>query len=204
MATISPSPYGAGAGAGIAMVSNFLSMGANNRSIINQIKRNGDLLAIETRAINQNHEQLDRELGDILSANAMSTAKNMATASVMMSMSGTTGGSTAQVSKQARIDQLKTEADIIAQARNSDIALLNKQLSAQINFRNQADSVRSQMASPLEALMGSISAGVSGASSGMQFEKNLTDALPKNFNFGDSIFKMFGTTTQLPSINYQQ
>lgn len=159
---------GAGIGAGLGIATSIIGMRSQNKAMIGQIESLGQNLSIEMRAINQNREQLDRELGDILSDNALLTAKNMATAKVLMSTSGTVGGTTAQVSKQAYIDQIQADAQTITKARNQEYALLNQAISRQVEFRNQANALRSKIPSPLEGFMQTLTAGVQGATSGAQ------------------------------------
>lgn len=160
-------------GAGVGILTNVIGLGSSNKAAISQVKSLGENLLTTTRAINLNREQLDRELGDVLSSNALETAKAMATASTIMSMSGTVGGTTAQVSKQAYIDQIQRDADVIAQARNQDMALLNQAISERIQFRNQAAAVRSQVRSPLEAILGATTAALQGGMSGYSIGESL-------------------------------
>lgn len=169
---------GAGAGAVLGTVSSVMGLRSENKGLIKQIESQGRMLGINMRMINQSHIQLDRELGDILSENALETAKNMATAKVMMSASGTVGGTTAQVSKQAYMDQIRADADAIAEAKNQSVALLNEQLSARINFRNQASQIRSQMKTPMEAILGTLTAGIGMASQGAMMGQSVAGAMP--------------------------
>ena len=157
---------GAVLGGGLAGISSILSLRSQNKAVIGQIKSEGEVLASQMRQININRTQLDRELGDVLSSNALTTAKDMATAKVIMSGSGTIGGTTAQVSKQAYMEQIKTDAQYIAQARNSEMGMLTDAVSRNMNYRLQSDATRSQIKSPLEAFIGTTSAIISGASSG--------------------------------------
>lgn len=171
---------GAGAGAFLGFATSALANKAQNKAVINQINMLGENLAITTRAINFNREQLDRELGDILSENALTTAKNMATAKVLMSTSGTVGGTSRQVARQAYIDQISADADVISKARNTDMSLLNQAISERISFRNQANATRSQIKSPLEAMIGTLSAMVQGGTAGASIGQNLSTAQAKS------------------------
>lgn len=189
------------AGAGLGIATSIIGMSAQNKASINQINRLGENLSIDMRAINQNRTQLDRELGDILSDNALTTAKNMATAKVMMSTSGTVGGTTAQVSKQSYIDQIIMDADTITKAKNQEYALLNKAITKQVEFRNQANAERSKIPSPLAGFMQTLNAGIQGGAQGMSIGQSIGQAMPKDSSFGDSVFSLFGTTTQQPAMS---
>ena len=167
---------GAVAGGGLAGISSLLSLRSQNKAVISQIESEGEVLASQMRQININRDQLDRELGDVLSSNALTTAKDMATAKVIMSGSGTIGGTTAQVSKQAYMEQIKTDAQYIAQARNSEMGMLTDAVSRNMNYRLQSDATRSQIKSPLEAFIGTASAMISGASAGASMGQSFASA----------------------------
>lgn len=167
---------GAVVGGGLAGISSILSLGSQNKAVIGQIEREGQVLSSQMRQININRDQLDRELGDVLSQNALTTAKDMATAKVLMSGSGTIGGTTASVSKQAYIEQIKTDAQYIAQARNSEMGMLTDAVSKNMNFRLQSDANRSQIKSPLEAFIGTTTAIIGGASSGASMGSSFNSA----------------------------
>ena len=78
---------GAYAGAGIGIATNILSMRSANKQAINSINQQGEALQLQgsnlisnLKLIQYNRDELDRNLGDILSQDALITAKNMATA----------------------------------------------------------------------------------------------------------------------------
>jgi len=174
---MSAAGYGAIGGAALGGITNIIGLRSQNKAVIGQITREGDALASTMRAINLNREQLDRELGDVLSENALDTAKNMATAKVLMSTSGTVGGTTAQVSKQALMDQIRMDADKIAVARNQETSLLNQAISKRIEFRNRADSLRSNIKSPVEAFIGGLTASIGGAAQGAMLGQGIEGAM---------------------------
>ena len=160
--------YGAAAGAVIGGVTSVIGLRSQNKQTIANIEGEGRVLQSQLRMINQNREQLDRELGDVLSDNALATAKNMATAKVAMSMSGTIGGTSAQVSKQAYMEQIMADADAIAQARNSEKGMLMDAISKRIQFNQRANAYRSQIASPLAGFMQTLGSSIGMASQGAQ------------------------------------
>jgi len=194
-------------GAGLGVATSIIGLGAANNAAIGQINREGSNLAINMRSINLSREELDRELGDVLSKNALDTAKNMATAKVLMSTSGTVGGTSSQVSKQAYMEQILADADVITKARSSEKSLLNDAISKRIAFRQSADATRSTIKSPLEAFVGTLSSAISGAGQGMAVGEQLGKAMPVGGinsitnSMENSFFNTFGTTTRVPSIN---
>lgn len=165
---------GAGIGAGLGVASNLLSLGLANKQAIGSIQREGTNLAMNMRQININRQLIEDDLGNVLSANALESVKNMATAKAIMSTSGTVGGTTAQVSKQAYMQQILADADAISQARNREVGLLTEQLSRRIQFRQSAEATRSQIASPLQAMIGTLSAAIGGAQQGAMIGSSLS------------------------------
>lgn len=194
---MSAAAIGAGVGAGLSLISSSLTLSAQNKAVINSIKQEGDLLASHMRQININRDQLDRELGDILSENALLTAKNMSTAKVMMSTSGTVGGTSSQVSKQAYMDQILADANVINQARNQEISMLTDAVSKRMNYRVQSDATRSQIKSPLEATLGTLTSMLGGAAQGASIGQGVSGAMsvkPTSLNVGgaESINRQYG------------
>ena len=171
--------YGAIGGAALGSITNLIGMSGANKSAINQIKAEGELLQTHTRMMNYNRELIDRQLGDVLSSTALETAKNMATAKVLQSKSGTVGGTSALVSKQHYINQIQAEATAITQARNSEINVMMDNISKQISYRNKANSIRSTIKSPMEALVGGLSAAIGGASAGAQLGQGVEGTMGK-------------------------
>jgi hypothetical protein len=165
---MSAAGIGAVAGGTLGGISSILGLQSQNKAAIGQIKAEGDLLKSQMSLININREQINRELGDILSANALKTAQNMATAKVVTSTSGTIGGTTSQVSRQSYMDQLLSDADYVSQARNQEMSQLMDAVSKTMNYKNRADAIRSSIKSPMEAAIGVMSSVIGGASQGAQ------------------------------------
>lgn len=160
--------YGSAIGAGVGIATSLIGLSSQNKAAISQIKSEGELLASNMRQININRELIDRDLGDVLSANALATAKNMATAKVLMSTSGTVGGTTAQVSKQAYMEQILSDADLIKEARNRQQGQLMDAVSKRMNYRLQSDAIRSSIKSPMEAFIGTLTSAIGGGIQGAQ------------------------------------
>ena len=165
-------------GVGLGAATSIMGLRSENKATISQINREGYVLQSNMRQINQNREQLDRELGDILSASALATAKNMATAKVIMQSSGTIGGTTSQVSKQAYMDQLLYDAEKIKEARNQEIGMLTQAVSMQMGYRMKADAIRSQIKSPLQAALGTLTSAIGMGAQGMAIGSAVGQAMP--------------------------
>lgn len=184
---------GASIGAAIGFGTSILANKTQNKAVLSQIEGLSDNLLINMRSINISREQLDRQLGDILSADALATAKNMATAKVLMSSSGTVGGTTKQVSRQAYIDQIQADAEAITSARTQDMSLLNQALSERIAFRTAANNLRTQIKSPLEAIVGGMTSAIQGGMAGYSIGQNV-GAAPDGSTTSFSFDKGFTTT----------
>ena len=177
---MSAAAIGAFTGAGIGIATNILSMRSANKQAINSINQQGEALQLQgsnlisnLKLIQYNRDELDRELGDVLSKDALATAKNMATAKVIMSTHGTVGGTSALVSKQHYVDQIQADADAINKYKQEDVNMLTSQLAKQIEFKTQQrqaqmnmDTTRAGITSPFAAVLGTMSAAISGASAG--------------------------------------
>lgn len=167
---------GAGIGAAIGFGTSLIGNRAQNKAVISQIQGMGENLIISTKGINLSREQLDRQLGDVLTVNALNTAKNMATSKVLMSTSGTVGGTSRQVARQAYIDQIEADAQAISMARNQDVSLLNQAISERIAFRNNANALRTNIKSPLEAIVGGLSSAIQGGVAGYSIGQGVSGA----------------------------
>jgi hypothetical protein len=188
--------YGAIAGAGVGVVSNMLSMRSANKQAINSINQQGEALHLQgsnlisnLKIVQYNRDELDRGLGDVLSQDALATAKNMATAKVFMSTKGTVGGTSALVSKQAYVDQIQADAEAINKYKQEDVNMLTNQLAKQIDFKNQQrqaqmnmDATRATMASPFAAALGTMSAAINGGSSGASLGYGVDKAMGVNLS----------------------
>ena len=211
---------GAFAGASLGIATNILSMRSANKQAINSINQQGEALQLQgsnlisnLKLIQYNRDELDRELGDILSQDALTTAKNMATAKVMTSIHGTVGGTSALVSKQHYIDQIQADANAINKYKQEDVNMLTNQLAKQIEFKTQQrqaqmnmGATRAGIASPFAAALGTMSAAISGASAGASLGQaaakagsaNLTTPTPAAFQPDSSAWVNRGT---LPKLN---
>jgi hypothetical protein len=217
---MSAAGYGALAGAGIGIATNMLSMRSANKQAINSIKQQGEALKMQgsnlisnLKLIQYNRDELDRDLGDILSADALATAKNMATAKVYMSTRGTVGGTSGLVSKQVFIDQIQADAEAINKYRKEDVNMLTSQLAKQIDFATaqrqsqwNMDATRAGIASPFAAMLGTMSAAIGGASAGASMGQGIekmgsvnTTATPTAFQPSSSAYVNRGT---LPTLNF--
>jgi hypothetical protein len=168
-------------------------MAAETSKQVEQQKMEGEQLIINANQIALNRQQLDDELGSILSDNALATAKNIATAGVLMSGSGTIGGTSAMVSKQAYVDKINADATVISQARNQDIGLLTKALSDRINFKNRSNTLASNIDAiiagnqPIDRnWMQAATQGIQGMQSGMQFQQSAKGAFAPTQEQGES------------------
>lgn len=164
------------AGAALGMMANNEDTKNKFKGVAEQIGIESEYLLMNSRQAYQNSVQLDNELGDILSANALETAKAMATSNAIMSASGTVGGTNKLVSRQAMMNQILTDADTIAQARNQKIDILNKNIGERIDFRMRSNAMIAGLPSATSQMLSGINAGIKGASMGMSLAQQTKGA----------------------------
>jgi hypothetical protein len=170
--------YGALAGMVVGGASNLQSQKRSTAENQRQLEQSGALFLIHTNIINQNRTQLDNELGGILSDNALKTAHAEATTKILMSTSGTVGGTAGLVSKQAYMDQNIMNAQVITQGRNQEVSMLNDFLSRKINYKMGAAASQSNILSGSEMGMSFMSGIFGGASSGAAIGGQIGEAMP--------------------------
>ena len=170
----------AGASAALSIYGNIQGRKKQNRAIISSIEQKGRALVSDVKIANENINQIERNLGNTLSANALQSAKLVAQSRALAASSGTAGGTTETTSKQSYIDQTIADAEAIFQKRNQEVEQLRSQLVSRISFKNEADALRSQIPSTTEAIFSMIGAGLSGAQQGV----NMLSATQKMDMFG--------------------
>lgn len=176
---------GAIAGAGISSVSHLIGLSSSNKAAVGKIESAGRALASNLKQININRGLLQEDLGLILSDSAIETVKNQATAKVLASGTGTVGGTTTLIAKQAEMDSMRAEAEVVRKAKRQDMTMLTDAISKRIEFRKQARGYASKIKSPIEAVLGTMTAAIQGASAGAKtgamFDKaSFTSSVGKN------------------------
>lgn len=167
------------AGAALGMMANNEDTKNKFKGVAEQIGIESEYLLMNARQAYQNSVQLDNELGEILSANALASVKELATANAVRASSGTVGGTNNLVMKNAMMMQTLQDADTIAQARNQKIDILNKNIGERIDFRMRSNAMIAGLPSATSQMMSGINAGIKGASMGMSFGNQLNQATPK-------------------------
>lgn len=137
---------------------------AKNKAVISTIDRKGRAFVSENEIIEQQRDELDRELGDLLTGSALDSIKAQSASRAIQASSGTVN---ADVNTEARMTQMLEEQQLLSKAKTSDVNMLRQQLVNRISFRNEAEALRSGMQSGTEAQLGTISAGLQGLTSGM-------------------------------------
>ena len=180
----------AGIGAGISVITSILGVIGTSKDIdrANEVlmKNMGNqftsfLQATSTMA--QGLADLNRALGDKLSANGMDRLKKEARVIAGSAETGGSGTATTEATQSAGVNQLHADA---AAVRSHEVAVSNKLseiVATRLGFENTIDSIRSGQQSPLSAALQTYQSGMSGLNMGLAF---MTDAQKEEF---------FGTNT---------
>lgn len=164
------------AGAALGMMANNEDTKNKFKGVAEQIGIESEYLLMNARQAYQNSVQLDNELGEILSANALASVKELATANAVRASSGTVGGTNNLVMKNAMMMQTLQDADTIAQARNQKIDILNKNIGERIDFRMRSNAMIAGLPSATSQMLSGINAGIKGASMGMSLAQQTKGA----------------------------
>ena len=142
---------------------------SQNRAVIANIKSDSESLNFSLRQKNAQMDDLNRAVGDRLSETgfqAMVTESRLRAASAETGASGTTAR---EATSQADVQRLHSDAIILRESDLTKQSLMTSSAAEILSFENRADSMRSQMVSPLSAGLKTISSGISGFQSGLSF-----------------------------------
>lgn len=141
---------------------------ANGKALLQNVSNMNEAMLIQQRRIAKNREQLNRELGMVLSENSMQVVGQMANAKVMGATTGTIGGTTEQTVNAKRMIGTLMDADAIMKARNQENQMLHESLVARIQNKWNIDSALSGQPSGFSSFMQGINATLSGYQMGQK------------------------------------
>jgi len=136
----------------------------------------------------QQLDDLNRVLGDQLSASGLEAMKAESRIKAASAETGAVGTSNSEAIQSAKVNQLHQEAAIM---RSYDVQKANKQqelVASRLNFENTLDSMISGQQSTLSAGLQTLNAGLSGNNVGL----NLMGSASKEKYFNDDT--LFGAT----------
>lgn len=142
---------------------------SQNRAVLANIKSDYESLNFSLRQKNAQMDDLNRAVGDKLSETgfqAMVTESRLRAASAE---TGTSGTVAREATSQADVQRLHSDAIILRESDLSKQSLMTSAAAEIMSFENRADSMRSQMVSPLSAGLNTLSSGISGFQSGLSF-----------------------------------
>jgi hypothetical protein len=140
---------------------------------------------------------LNRILGDQLSASGLESMKAEARLKAASAETGATGTSNSEAIQSAKINQLHQESAIM---RSYDVQKANKQqemIAARLNFENVLDSMVSGQQSSTSAGLQTLSAGLRGGNAGLSF---MSDASKQNYFNDDTLFGLFGSNSKVSGV----
>lgn len=151
---------------------------ANSKALLQNVSNMNDAMIIQQKRIAKNREQLNRELGMILSDNAMQVVNSMAEAKVLGATTGTIGGTTKQVVNSKRMVGTLMDADAIMKARNQENQMLHESLISRIQNKWNIDSTLSGQQSGFSSFMQGINATLSGYQMGQKIVGGIIENNP--------------------------
>jgi len=174
------------AGALSGLVGTFLGTGAQvsaiksqNQGIIKQIEAEGRNYVFESSMIEQQRDEIARELGDMMTDVGLQGLEAEAKVRAMNAERGVAGASVEQSSLDVAMKMNKANADLISQYNNSDVNMLRRQLAKRVDMENKMSQLSSGISSPMSAGLSTLSSGVTGFKTGLQIAnpKSISDYL---------------------------
>ena len=133
-----------------------------NKEILTAMEGAVDTYEFQASIEQQQKDAVDRVVGDKMSENGLDRLKNKATLKASAAMTGTSGGTTANVVNEASIIEMMDNAVVVAQGRQQK-ANISRQLQADyISMQNRLRNLQAGMMSPTGVGMTMIDASLQG------------------------------------------
>jgi len=145
----------------LTMGSTISDIEAKSDAAIEGMERAYETSAHQANILDQQRDEIDRELGDSMSARGLQAMQAEATLRAGAAETGTTGGTTDQVIKNVYMNQALDNAVLISRARNEKATVERRKIMNNVSLTNKLTEIKGGMAT-------SLSAGLQTASSGMQ------------------------------------
>ena len=115
---------------------------------------------------NQQMQAVDRTVGDMMTQTGINRMKAEARLRAGSAETGTSGGTTAIATTEARMMEQLDNAVIIARGRAEKTSIMNRQDMANLSTSNRLKYMASGLASPTSAGLSTLSAGIGGFTAG--------------------------------------
>ena len=126
----------------------------------------------QSNILDQQRDEIDRELGDSMSARGLQAMKAEATLKAGAAETGTSGGTTDQVIKNVYMNQALDNAVLVSRARNEKTTIERRKLMNNVSLMNKLTEIRGGLATGMSAGLQTASAGLSGFSQGYNMLPN--------------------------------
>ena len=159
--------YAPAIGTALGGLTSYMDIKAKGQAAIGNIKSAGKSLLYKTKIHGQQLQDLERMASDKMSSNGLEALKAEARLKAASAETGTTAN--AELINTAKVDELHANAVIL---RTADIQMHSTKqamVADRMSFVNQADSIRSGMATGLSAGLSTFSTSLSGFQSGMGY-----------------------------------
>lgn len=154
-------------GALLGMGSSTSGIKAQSKNIVKQIEAEGQNYVFESHIINQQRQEVYRELSDIMTSNGLAALQAEASARAANAMRGVGGKSIDQASLNVAMQNNLVNAKSIAEWRNTDISLLRQQATRRREFEQRTTALASGMEGSGSTFMKSILGGIEGFQTGV-------------------------------------
>ena len=160
----------------VPAITSFLGVGATladidaqNKALKTNIENQSKAFKYSQNVAEQQLEDIERVLGDKLSASGMESMKRESRLKAASAETGGTGTSNQEAIATAEMDKLHRDATII---RTGDVQRenkMNEMVASRLSFENTLDSMISGQQSPLSAGLQTLNSGMQGLNMGLLY-----------------------------------
>ena len=155
--------------AALGMASKFIDNKAANDATISNVASMGDSMLYSVGAKQNTMNEMDRVMGDKLSASGLESLKREARLRASAAETGTSGGTTTVAVNEAYSEKLMRDSQIIRDSRIQKDSMRSSMVADILSFENQSESLISGIPSDLSNMLNVFGAGAQGFASGLNF-----------------------------------
>lgn len=145
---------------------------ADNEALMANMGNQAESFAYSQNVKGEQLDDIDRALGDKLSASALDSLKRESRLKASSAETGATGGSNDEAIMTAQMDKLHRDDAIMRTSQVQKKNNLNSMVAERLGFENTIEGMVSGMTSSTSALLQTLSGGAKGLNTGMSFLSN--------------------------------
>ena len=150
----------------IAGAAQVADIKARSKATLAAIEAEANSMMIQKEILQDQADDLDRELGDSMSQNALAAMKAEARLRAGAAETGTAGGTTTTATKEAYMVQTLDNAILIGRKRGAETDIARRSLMIAVGFDNRMQELQGSMPTPMGAFMATLNSSMSGYQSG--------------------------------------